>query len=87
MVSQIALSAYWTQRGLPFATSSVIITIYRISRRSHRAESVQFRNHRIASVLFAHDAVLLVSSSQNLQCALGWFAENQHTRNKKEKKL
>ncbi|KAI3360043.1 hypothetical protein L3Q82_014376 [Scortum barcoo] len=46
----------------------------RIFRRSQGPEGVQFGNHRISSLLFADDVVLLTSSNQDLQHALGWFA-------------
>ncbi|KAI3362758.1 hypothetical protein L3Q82_001655 [Scortum barcoo] len=43
----------------------------RISRRSQGPEGVQwFGNHRISSLLFADDVVLLASSSQDLQRVL-----------------
>ncbi|KAI3351377.1 hypothetical protein L3Q82_020190, partial [Scortum barcoo] len=38
-----------------------------------RRES-RFGNHRISSLLFADDVVLLASSGQDLQHVLGWFA-------------
>ncbi|KAI3369726.1 hypothetical protein L3Q82_024569 [Scortum barcoo] len=38
-----------------------------ISRRSQGPEGVQFGNHRISSLLFADDVVLLASSNQDLQ--------------------
>ena len=46
----------------------------RISRRSQGPEGVLFGNRRISSLLFADDVVLLASSNQDLQCALGRFA-------------
>ncbi|KAK7878082.1 hypothetical protein WMY93_034404, partial [Mugilogobius chulae] len=45
-----------------------------ISRRSHGPEGVQFGDHRITSLLFADDVVLMASSNQDLQHALGRFA-------------
>ncbi|KAI3359031.1 hypothetical protein L3Q82_015433 [Scortum barcoo] len=45
-----------------------------ISRRSQGPEGVWFGNHRISSLLFADDVVLLASSGQDLQHVLGWFA-------------
>ncbi|KAI3368412.1 hypothetical protein L3Q82_025369 [Scortum barcoo] len=45
-----------------------------ISRRSQGPEGVRFGNHRISSLLFADDVVLLASSSQDLQHVLGRFA-------------
>ncbi|KAI3361614.1 hypothetical protein L3Q82_001931 [Scortum barcoo] len=46
----------------------------RISRRSQGPEGVRFGNHRISSLLFADDVVLLASSSQDLQHVLERFA-------------
>ncbi|KAI3353778.1 hypothetical protein L3Q82_005006 [Scortum barcoo] len=46
----------------------------RISRRSQGPEGVRFGNHRISSLLFADDVVLLASSSQDLQRVLERFA-------------
>ncbi|KAK3539491.1 hypothetical protein QTP70_009045 [Hemibagrus guttatus] len=46
----------------------------RISRCSQGLEGVRFRDHRILSLLFADDVVLLTPSSQDLQHALGRFA-------------
>ncbi|KAK7939602.1 hypothetical protein WMY93_002928 [Mugilogobius chulae] len=45
-----------------------------ISRRSQGPEGVQFGDHRITSLLFADDVVLMASSNQDLQHALGRFA-------------
>ncbi|KAI3376311.1 hypothetical protein L3Q82_016420 [Scortum barcoo] len=45
-----------------------------ISRRSQGPEGVRFGNHRISSLLFADDVVLLASSSQDLQHVLERFA-------------
>ena len=53
----------------------------RISRHSRGEESVQFRNLRIASVLFADDVVLLASSVclevserlDSLQLSMNWL--------------
>ncbi|KAK3559081.1 hypothetical protein QTP86_002998 [Hemibagrus guttatus] len=46
----------------------------RISRRSQGPEGVQFGDHRISSLIFADDVVLLAPSSLDLQHALGRFA-------------
>ncbi|KAI3373194.1 hypothetical protein L3Q82_006510 [Scortum barcoo] len=46
----------------------------RISRCSQGPEGVWFGNHRISSLLFADDVVLLASSGQDLQHVLGRFA-------------
>ncbi|KAI3377068.1 hypothetical protein L3Q82_000278 [Scortum barcoo] len=51
-----------------------IIFMDRISRRSQGPEGVRFGNHRISSLLFADDVVLLASSSQDLQRVLERFA-------------
>ncbi|KAI3363638.1 hypothetical protein L3Q82_001271 [Scortum barcoo] len=46
-----------------------------VLRRSQGPEGgVRFGNHRISSLLFADDVVLLASSSQDLQHVLEWFA-------------
>ncbi|KAK3527862.1 hypothetical protein QTP86_009418 [Hemibagrus guttatus] len=45
-----------------------------ISRRSQGLEGVRFGDHRISSLLFADDVVLLAPSSLDLQHALGCFA-------------
>ncbi|KAI3376133.1 hypothetical protein L3Q82_016652 [Scortum barcoo] len=45
-----------------------------ISRRSQGPEGVQFGNHRISSLLFADDVVLMASSGQDLQHVLERFA-------------
>ncbi|KAK3511322.1 hypothetical protein QTP70_000380 [Hemibagrus guttatus] len=45
----------------------------RISRRSQGLEGVQFGDHRISSLIFADDDVLLALSSLDLQHALGRF--------------
>ncbi|KAI3364565.1 hypothetical protein L3Q82_010836 [Scortum barcoo] len=46
----------------------------KISKCSQGLEGVQFGNHRISSLLFADDVVLLASSGQDLQHVLRWFA-------------
>ncbi|KAK3555076.1 hypothetical protein QTP86_007974 [Hemibagrus guttatus] len=46
----------------------------RISRRSQGLEGVRFGDHRISSLIFADDVVLLAPSSLDLQHALGRFA-------------
>ncbi|KAI3363351.1 hypothetical protein L3Q82_011976, partial [Scortum barcoo] len=45
-----------------------------ISRRSQGPEGVRFGNHRISSLLFADDVVLMASSGQDLQHVLERFA-------------
>ncbi|KAI3355108.1 hypothetical protein L3Q82_017978, partial [Scortum barcoo] len=46
----------------------------RFSRRSQGPEGVRFGNHRISSLLFADDVVLMASSGQDLQHVLERFA-------------
>ncbi|KAK3509762.1 hypothetical protein QTP70_008395 [Hemibagrus guttatus] len=46
----------------------------RISRRSQGLEGVRFGDHRISSLIFADDVVLLAPSGMDLQHALGRFA-------------
>ncbi|KAK3567045.1 hypothetical protein QTP86_009013 [Hemibagrus guttatus] len=46
----------------------------RISKRSQGLEGVRFGDHRISSLIFADDVVLLASSGLDLQHALGRFA-------------
>ncbi|KAK3542716.1 hypothetical protein QTP70_000099 [Hemibagrus guttatus] len=46
----------------------------RISRHSQGLEGVRFGDHRISSLIFAEDVVLLAPSSLDLQHALGRFA-------------
>lgn len=62
------------RQGCPLSPVLFIIFMDRISRRSQGPEGVWFGNHMIASLLFADDVVMLASSSQDLQCALGRFA-------------
>ena len=62
------------RQGCPLSPVLFIIFMDRISRSSQGPEGVRFGNHRIASLLFADDVVLLASSNQDLQCALGRFA-------------
>lgn len=60
------------QQGCPL--SSVLFIILKDSITRHRQrEGVQFGNYEIAALLFAQDVVLLVSSNQDLQLALGQF--------------
>ncbi|KAI3365753.1 hypothetical protein L3Q82_000763 [Scortum barcoo] len=49
-------------QGCPLSPVLFIIFMDRISRRSQGPEGVQFGNHRISSLLFADDVVLLASS-------------------------
>ncbi|KAJ0009622.1 hypothetical protein NQD34_001324 [Periophthalmus magnuspinnatus] len=62
------------RQGCPLSPVLFIIFMDRISRRSQGPEGVWFGNHRISSLLFADDVVLMASSSQDLQQALGRFA-------------
>ncbi|KAI3352720.1 hypothetical protein L3Q82_019300 [Scortum barcoo] len=62
------------RQGCPLSPVLFIIFMDRISRRSQGPEGVRFGNHRISSLLFADDVVLLASSSQDLQRVLEQFA-------------
>ncbi|KAK3520514.1 hypothetical protein QTP70_024128 [Hemibagrus guttatus] len=62
------------RQGCPLSPILFSIFMDRISRRSQGLEGVQFGDHRISSLLFADDVVLLAPSSQDLQRALGCFA-------------
>uniref|UniRef100_A0A8D0CHB3 Reverse transcriptase domain-containing protein n=1 Tax=Scleropages formosus TaxID=113540 RepID=A0A8D0CHB3_SCLFO len=62
------------RQGCPLSPILFIIFMDRISRRSQGTESVCFGGREISSLLFADDVVLLASSSQDLQRALGRFA-------------
>ncbi|KAK3525226.1 hypothetical protein QTP86_024956 [Hemibagrus guttatus] len=60
--------------GCPMSPVLFITFMDRISRRSQGLEGVWFGDHRISSLLFADDVVLLAPSSQDLQHALEQFA-------------
>ncbi|KAK7906634.1 hypothetical protein WMY93_015246 [Mugilogobius chulae] len=62
------------RQGCPLSPVLFIVFMDRISRRSQGPEGVQFGDHRISSLLFADDVVLMASSNQDLQHALGRFA-------------
>ena len=62
------------RQGCPLSPVLFIIFMDRISRRSQGLEGVRFGDHRISSLLFADDVVLMASSDLDLQQALGWFA-------------
>uniref|UniRef100_A0A7N8Y8H8 Reverse transcriptase domain-containing protein n=1 Tax=Mastacembelus armatus TaxID=205130 RepID=A0A7N8Y8H8_9TELE len=62
------------RQGCPLSPVLLITFMDRISRCSQGPEGVQFGDHRISSLLFADDVVLLAPSSQDLQRALGQFA-------------
>ncbi|KAI3354761.1 hypothetical protein L3Q82_004590 [Scortum barcoo] len=62
------------RQGCPLSPVLFIIFMDRISRRSQGPEGVRFGNHRISSLLFADDVVLMASSSQDLQRVLERFA-------------
>ncbi len=62
------------RQGCPLSTVLFVIFMDRISRRSQGPEGVWFGDHRISSLLFADDVVLLASSGLDLQRALGRFA-------------
>ncbi|KAI3377230.1 hypothetical protein L3Q82_009142 [Scortum barcoo] len=69
-------SQYMLDSGRAALCHRVLFIIFmdRISRRSQGPEGVRFGNHRISSLLFADDVVLLASSSQDLQHVLERFA-------------
>ncbi|KAK3575619.1 hypothetical protein QTP86_031501, partial [Hemibagrus guttatus] len=62
------------RQGCPLSPVLFIVFMDRISRRSQGLEGVQFGDHRISSLIFADDVVLLASSGLDLQHALGRFA-------------
>ncbi|KAK3515760.1 hypothetical protein QTP70_030463 [Hemibagrus guttatus] len=62
------------RQSCPLSPVLFIVFMDRISRRSQGLEGVRFGDHRISSLIFADDVVLLAPSSQDLQCALGRFA-------------
>ncbi|KAK3527908.1 hypothetical protein QTP86_011240 [Hemibagrus guttatus] len=62
------------RQGCPLSPVLFIVFMDRISRRSQRLEGVRFGDHRISSLIFADDVVLLAPSSLDLQHALGCFA-------------
>ncbi|KAK3552026.1 hypothetical protein QTP70_031588, partial [Hemibagrus guttatus] len=64
----------WEYGGCPLSPVLFIVIMDRISRRSQGMEGDRFGNHRISSLIFADDVVLLAPSSLDLQHALGHFA-------------
>ncbi|KAK3527338.1 hypothetical protein QTP86_021955, partial [Hemibagrus guttatus] len=62
------------RQGCPLSPVLFIVFLDRISRRSQGLEGVRFGDHRISSLIFAEDVVLLASSGLDLQHALGRFA-------------
>ncbi|KAK3511328.1 hypothetical protein QTP70_000378 [Hemibagrus guttatus] len=62
------------RQGCPLSPVLFIVFMDRISRCSQGLEGVQFGDHRISSLIFADDVVLLAPSSLDLQHALGRFA-------------
>ncbi|KAK3528646.1 hypothetical protein QTP70_006351 [Hemibagrus guttatus] len=62
------------RQGCPLPPVLFIVFMDRISRRSQGLEGVRFGDHRISSLIFADDVVLLASSGLDLQHALGHFA-------------
>ncbi|KAK3518550.1 hypothetical protein QTP70_001608 [Hemibagrus guttatus] len=62
------------RQGCPLSPVLFIVFMDRISRCSQGLEGVRFGDHRISSLLFADDVVLLAPSSLDLQHALGHFA-------------
>ncbi|KAK3543034.1 hypothetical protein QTP70_008748 [Hemibagrus guttatus] len=62
------------RQGCPLSPVLFIVFMDRIFRRSQGLEGVRFGDHRISSLIFADDVVLLAPSSLDLQRALGCFA-------------
>ncbi|KAK3566946.1 hypothetical protein QTP86_006763 [Hemibagrus guttatus] len=62
------------RQGCPLSPVLFIVFMDRISMRSQGLEAVRFGDHRISSLIFADDVVLLAPSSLDLQHALGRFA-------------
>ncbi|KAK3517257.1 hypothetical protein QTP70_001616, partial [Hemibagrus guttatus] len=62
------------RQGCPLSPVLFIVFMDRISRRSQGLEGVRFGDHRISSLIFADDVVLLASSGLDLQHALGHFS-------------
>ncbi|KAK3548671.1 hypothetical protein QTP70_016417, partial [Hemibagrus guttatus] len=62
------------RQGCPLSPVLFIVFMDRISRRSQGLEGVRFGDHRISSLIFADDVVLLAPSSLDLQHALRRFA-------------
>ncbi|KAK3533936.1 hypothetical protein QTP70_034935, partial [Hemibagrus guttatus] len=62
------------RQGCPLSPVLFIVFMDRISRRSQGLEGFRFGDHRISSLIFADDVVLLASSGLDLQHALGRFA-------------
>ncbi|KAI3352670.1 hypothetical protein L3Q82_020124 [Scortum barcoo] len=69
--SQIVLTLC---QGCTLSPILFVVFMDRISRCSRGEESVQFGDHRISSLLFADDVVLLASSDCDLLHVLGRFA-------------
>lgn len=59
------------RQGCPFSAILFVIFIDRLSKCSQGEERVQCGDHRVASLLFADDVVLMASSQCNLQHTLG----------------
>ncbi|KAK3525887.1 hypothetical protein QTP70_010943 [Hemibagrus guttatus] len=62
------------RQGCPLSPVLFIVFMDKISRRSQGLEGVRFEDHRISSLIFADDVVLLAPSSLDLKHALGHFA-------------
>ncbi|KAK3569195.1 hypothetical protein QTP86_026474, partial [Hemibagrus guttatus] len=62
------------RQGCPLSPVLFIVFMDRISRHSQGLEGIWFGDHRISSLIFADDVVLLAPSSLDLQHALGRFA-------------
>ncbi|KAK3571151.1 hypothetical protein QTP86_003367 [Hemibagrus guttatus] len=62
------------RQGCPLSPVLFIVFMDRISRHSQGLEGIRFGDHRISSLIFADDVVLLAPSGLDLQHALGRFA-------------
>ncbi|KAK3524961.1 hypothetical protein QTP86_011742 [Hemibagrus guttatus] len=62
------------RQSCPLSPVLFIVFMDRISRRSQGLEGVWFGDHRISSLIFADDVVMLAPSGLDLQHALGHFA-------------
>ncbi|KAK3516360.1 hypothetical protein QTP70_009415 [Hemibagrus guttatus] len=62
------------RQGCPLLLVLFIVFMDRISRHCQGLEGVRFGDHRISSLIFADDVVLLAPSSLDLQPALWHFA-------------
>ncbi|KAK3563883.1 hypothetical protein QTP86_004822 [Hemibagrus guttatus] len=75
------------RQGCPLSPVLFITFMDRISRHSQGLEGVWFGDHRISSLLFADDDVLLAPLSQDLQHALGCFSAGMRVSTSKSEAL